>query len=404
MTLNEYFYKFLYFKNKTIYLIILLPITLFVGSTITNFFIISIVFIFILETVKKKNYFFLNKDFIVLSVFYIYLIFNSIFLTQTSDGIIRAIGFIRFPLLAYAIAYYFSLERGKYQKQILSLWFLIFIVTSLDIIFEYFVGYNIIGNKSNYAGRLASFSGEELKIGGYYFGFILLSIWIVLKNYKKYYLFFIILFLFCSLLIGEKANFIKSIFITSIFFILIDKKSILKKLSLISLILIFAFIFIKSNPAFNSRFLHHGFSGIKIDNYKSLVSSNQHFSHYHTAFEIFKKNPFFGVGVKNFRNVSYEKEYNTIENINGGSTHPHQIHFEILSEIGIFGYILIFGILIYFIVSGIKFYIHYKDFLFLISSLFVLATILPIIPSGSFFTTYTATIFWINLSFILRKY
>ena len=182
MTLNEYFYKFLYFKNKTIYLIILLPITLFVGSTITNFLIISIVFIFILETVKKKNYFFLNKDFIFLFFFYIYLIFNSIFLTQTSDGIIRAIGFIRFPLLAYAIAYYFSLERGKYQKQILSLWFLIFIVTSLDIIFEFFVGYNIIGNKSNYAGRLASFSGEELKIGGYYFGFILLSIWIVLKN------------------------------------------------------------------------------------------------------------------------------------------------------------------------------------------------------------------------------
>ena len=404
MTLNEYFYKFLYFKNKVVYLILLLPISLFVGSTITNLLIIAISILFIIESIKKKNYFFLNKEFLILSVFYIYLILNSIFLTQTSDSILRAIGFIRFPLLAYAIAYYFSLEKGVYQKQVLSLWFLIFLVTSFDIIFEFFVGFNFIGNTSNYPGRLASFSGEELKIGGYYFGFVLLSLWIVLKNYKKYYFFFIILFLFSSLLIGEKANFIKCIFLTSIFLIFIDKKSILKKLSLISLFIIFAFIFIKLNPPLNSRFVHHVFNLTKIDSYESLVRSNQHFSHYNTAFEIFKKNPFFGIGLKNFRNLSFGKEYNKIENVNGGSTHPHQIHFEMLSEIGLMGYILLFGILIYFIIKGIKFYIYNRDLLYLTGSLFILATILPIIPSGSFFTTYSATIFWINLSFVLRSY
>ena len=62
-------------------------------------------------------------------------------------------------------------------------------ITSFDIIFEFFIGFNFIGNTSNYAGRLASFSGDELKIGGYYFGFMLISIWIVLKNHKKYYFF-----------------------------------------------------------------------------------------------------------------------------------------------------------------------------------------------------------------------
>ena len=166
--------------------------------------------------------------------------------------------------------------------------------------------------------------------------------------------------------------------------------------------MMFAFIFIKSTPAFNSRFIHHIFNKIEITNYKSLISSNQHLSHYNTAFEIFKKNPIFGIGIKNFRNVSYGKEYNKIENINGGATHPHQIHFEMLSEMGLFGYIFLFTILIYFIVKGFKLYIKNKDLLFLSGSLFILTTILPLIPSGSFFTTYTATIFWINLSFILR--
>ena len=402
MILNEYFYKFLYFKNKTLYLILLLPISLFIGSTITNIFIILIIILFILESVQKKYYFFLEKDFYILFAFFIYIILNSIYLTQTSDGIIRAVGFIRFPLLAYAIAYYFSLENGRYQKPIINLWFIVFMITSFDIIFEFFIGFNIIGNKSNYAGRLASFSGDELKIGGYYFGFMLISLWIVLKNHKKYYFFFIILFLLSSLLIGEKANFIKSLFIISIFLLFIDKNSILKKLSLIGLFMMFAFIFIKSTPAFNSRFIHHIFNKIEITNYKSLISSNQHLSHYNTAFEIFKKNPIFGIGIKNFRNVSYGKEYNKIENINGGATHPHQIHFEMLSEMGLFGYIFLFTILIYFIVKGFKLYIKNKDLLFLFGSLFILTTILPLIPSGSFFTTYTATIFWINLSFILR--
>ena len=139
MILNEYFYKFLYFKNKTLYLILLLPISLFVGSTITNFLIISITILFIIESIKKKNYFFLSREFFILSVFYIYVILNSIFLTQTSDGIIRAVGFIRFPLLAYAIAYYFSLEKGKYQKPILNLWFLIFLMLASVCLTEWFM-------------------------------------------------------------------------------------------------------------------------------------------------------------------------------------------------------------------------------------------------------------------------
>ena len=41
------------------------------------------------------------------------------------------------------------------------------------------------------------------------------------------------------------------------------------------------------------------------------------------------------------------------------------------------------------------------SYLIILSVLFILVSILPIIPSGSFFTTYTATIFWINFSFLI---
>ena len=33
--------------------------------------------------------------------------------------------------------------------------------------------------------------------------------------------------------------------------------------------------------------------------------------------------------------------------------------------------------------------------------LFIIASILPLIPSGSFFTTYGATLFWINFAVLV---
>ena len=96
--------------------------------------------------------------------------------------------------------------------------------------------------------------------------------------------------------------------------------------------------------------------------------------------------------------------YNLVEGARrGGSTHPHQIHFEILSETGLVGYILLFGMLIYFMVKGLNSFVKSKNILNLSAFIFVLATLLPLIPSGSFFTSYTATLFWINFSFLLKK-
>ena len=34
---------------------------------------------------------------------------------------------------------------------------------------------------------------------------------------------------------------------------------------------------------------------------------------------------------------------------------------------------------------------------------FVIATLIPLLPSGSFFTTYTASIFWINYGLLFYK-
>ena len=411
MNLNKFFSNIIVNEKKVIYLIFFLPIALFVGSTVSNLVIFLIIFIFIYEIFKRKKVnFLLNKEFIIFFVLYLYLILNSIFLAENYESITRAIGFIRFPILAYAIAFYCSIENNKYEKKILNFWFILFCIVTIDILFEFIVGFNLLGFKAIYHGRIASFTGDEYKIGGYYFAFILFAISFLKYNLKKNIYLILPFFLLTSLLIGEKANFIKVIFITSFFIFFLDKSSYLKKIFFMGGIIVFAIIMIQSMPVFKSRFYKHIFIDqntnkfILIDkNIKDLAKSNQHINHYLTAIEVFKDNKIFGAGLKNFRDVSYKKKYNPIEGTRGGATHPHQIHFEILAETGLVGYILIFGMLIYFMNRGLKSFVKSKNLLNLSALIFVLATILPIIPSGSFFTSYTATLFWINFSFLLKK-
>ena len=151
------------------------------------------------------------------------------------------------------------------------------------------------------------------------------------------------------------------------------------------------------------RFYDNIFNPILQNDINTFLSTSRHISHYNSAIEIFNDNKIFGVGIKNFRNESYHRQINLGHKYQA-STHPHQIHFELLSELGALGYILMMFFLIYSIINGFRAFKTKNDPAIIASVLFVLATILPILPSGSFFTTYGATIFWINFSFIVKNY
>ena len=130
-----------------------------------------------------------------------------------------------------------------------------------------------------------------------------------------------------------------------------------------------------------------------------VISNNRHLSHYYVATEIFKENILFGSGFKSFRIESPKKKYQKNE-IHGASTHPHQFHFEILSELGLIGYILIFSNLIYIL---FKKFDYDKNLIRTGALLFIIASLIPILPSGSFFTSYGSTIFFINYSLLIQN-
>ena len=387
-------------KNLIIlsYLLAILPISLLSGSLVINLitFVISIIFIFEL-LIKKKLNFLHDWSFYLLLFLWTSFLVNLIFSQDSSLSIFRVIGFVRFILLVQVIRYLFSINDTKYKELILKSWLIIFLVVNLDLLIEYFSGKNILGYKSAIDGRLASFLDDELKIGGYYFGFCLLSLATIYSYFKKDYKIifgFTITFLIVAFLIGERSNFIKILFsiLCVLFFYFRDHKFKLVFLSLVCAIIFSTIIYQNENLKYRY------FSQWNKDNFKT----NIYFTHYKTAILVFKKYPFFGSGIKNFR-VEVKKiikeEFKDDDNYNNWhvmTTHPHQINFEILSETGIFGFTcFIIFFLSTFIFAFKK--IFWKNDIFLIAStIYCLIYINPLLPSGSFFTTYGATIFWTN--------
>ena len=404
--------KLMNITKFNVFLIIILPISLLAGSLINNLNVILIVIFFLLDCRVRNNFhIFKEKSFLFLFVIWLYLIFNSLYVGETSDSIIRSLGYIRFFVFAYAIHFYLNIQEQFYQKKIFKYWVFLFLIVSIDLTFEAIFGNNIMGNVSTYPARLVSFTGDELKIGGFYFGFIALALAFFYDYNKKLFLLFFIIFFILSLLIGERANFIKIFLMYLMFIFFIFEIKFYKKILIFLVFLITTSSIVMSVPGFKSKFYNHIFNVNNMDSSDKITLNNlkvekliknKHFAHYYTAINIFKENPIFGVGLKEFRFESRDKKYSPIRGSYGFGLHPHQVHFEILSELGIVGYFLIISNFFYIIFNFLKNNRNHANNIYIkFSAIFIIASFIPLIPSGSFFTTYGATIYWINYSLLI---
>jgi len=200
-----------------------------------------------------------------------------------------------------------------------------------------------------------------------------------------------------SLMIGERSNFFKVFIMIIIFIFLINKQNLLKKIISISIALGIFSLIILNNPSYKHRYWHFFIKPV-FNNPVKFVLNTDYGSHYLVAIEVFKNHKFFGVGLKNYRLEVQKEKYDK-----NASVHPHQIHFEVIAELGLVGYIFFISILAFNIYFSFKYFLKNGGKLQLSGLLFVIATLIPIIPSGSFFTTFGAALFWLNYSFMLPK-
>ena len=213
-----------------------------------------------------------------------------------------------------------------------------------------------------------------------------------------------VLLILISFLIGERSNFIKTLIIISIFiFFIFEIKKKYKILSVSSLI-IFLIVIININPNYKLRYFNQFTNVLSKEGIHHYLDNSIYGAHFKVAEEIFKDNIFFGVGIKNFRIESFSDKYDNINHKHPdrrANTHPHQVHYEFLAETGLFGY-LSFGVFIilsfYF---AIKSYLKNKNLYQLSGILYVMISLLPLLPTGSFFSTYSSSLFWLNYAIMV---
>ena len=135
------------------------------------------------------------------------------------------------------------------------------------------------------------------------------------------------------------------------------------------------------------------------------IFSQTHEDHYRSAIKIFKDNIIFGAGPKSFRLKCSDPKY--LVSDNSCVSHPHNTYVQLLSEIGIIGFLFVFFIFIILCINLIKI-IYEKYFLnnyispLKISLLICfLITLWPLIPSGNFFTNWLNVVYYLPVGFFL---
>jgi O-antigen ligase len=345
---------------------------------------------------------------------------------------LKSVLFLRFLIFYFVVKFLI-------KEDIIN--FKIFFVTSLtsvvfvcvDIIYQLIFGYDIFGYKA-IERRLSGPFGDELIAGSFIQRFSLISLFLIpiyfkfKKNYSKYIftLILICLFLVTLILSGNRIPLV--FFILTISAIIIFEKK-LRKLLLPFILITFSIIFLAYNSSENYRNHFHSFAkktvGIflplasknlltsedvkKYENYqfytfqykgKQYKMTNSHLKEFKTGYMTWLDRKFFGGGIKSFK-INCPKA----QTINCGS-HPHNYYLEILSNLGLFGFSIIFILFSFiFIKIFIKKYFRnsiLKSFHLITPFIFLLfSEIFPIKSTGSFFSTGNATYIFLLISIII---
>ncbi|MBC8296017.1 MAG: O-antigen ligase family protein [Pelagibacterales bacterium] len=409
-------------EKSTYYLFMLLPILLIFGTLLSELSIILICILFLFYTYKTNNFSWIkNEDAKILFLLYFLLIINFIFSSNKDSSLLRDIGFIKYIIFIFAVKN-LIINKIDVIKKIMNIWSIFLIIIIVDLYLEYFFGKNILGFYSTNPARLVGFLGNEFKIGTWIAGFLfpIISFWFYRLFYEKkdnkqiylkklFYLLSIILVVYILLPVGQRSIIIKTILLLIFFFycfpFMIAKKKVL--LSLLFILLSFSTIWYNEN--FKSRLIHQiFFADQETINLKETYKKSHYWKHNYSAYLVFKNNPIFGVGNKNYRSacLNFHDETNAlVPNTNTHSvcaTHPHQIYYEFLSEHGILGLFFIIILTALYLKKFSQF--KKNNNLYLLGSFaYFIFTFMPLVPSGSFFTSFNATLFWINFCFMYYK-
>ena len=405
-------FLFLYLTISTSFI----PLSLLTGPFIPDLIISINSLIFLYLSFKNKEFFYFNnKFFYFFCIFYLILLSSSIFSDFILESLKSTFFYFRFYIFSLLIWYLLD-NYSSFKKIFTSSLIATFIFAILDGYYQFFFGHTIFGytHGYEYTSRLMLSFDDKLILGGYLSRLFPLIIGLVLFLYsKKKFTPYLIVFVSTDILVyltGERTAFGLMI-ISSIFLIIFLSE--FKMLRILTLILSLIIIILASifSSAVMERNVSLTVNQLGLSKGEIIIHSDHHESHYITALNMFKENPFLGVGVNNFRMLCSDNSFlNSEKEIHlSCSTHPHNTYVQLLSETGIIGFIFVLSILFLIIIILIRYiyYFYFKqkqilsNFNLCLYLSFVL-TLWPLFPTQDFFNNWINIIYFLPLGFFLH--
>ena len=402
------------FHNLPVILFSLIPFFLITGPFLSDLSISMISILFLIYCTKQKDFsYFKNKYFYFFIIFWLYLIINSLINNFNIDSFGTVFVYFRYGIFVIAVVALLNTDE-KIIKYFFYCMFICFLALILDGFYQYFIGENILGFKSE-KYRVASFFNDEMILGSYLSRLwpIFFGLSIIIFNQKKslFYL-FILTFVLSEALIflsGDRSAFFY-INLSAIFIILFSKNLLkIRLFTLISSILLLIFISF-FNPIAKERVFDQTIEQMNLkkeNNTEEIYIFTKHYHEIYTsAYRMYLNNKLLGVGVKNFRNACSDSRY-YVKQKEICSTHPHNTYIQILAETGIIGFSFLLFTLIYFckhifkhLVLKFKGRNYFNDFEICILSGIALY-LWPLVPTLNVFNNWMNIAMILNLPFLL---
>jgi|TARA_Y100000294_G_scaffold176926_1_gene200752 hypothetical protein len=362
-----------------------------------------------------------------------------------NNPIFKSFLLIRFIILIFVIDTLFINKILNLKKLFLSS-LLCTSFVSFDVILQYIRGYDLFGLKSLYTWNSGPF-GDEKIASTYLKNFSFFSFFYIFETYKNknfskpLFIFIIIFHLLAILLAGNRMPMVLFLFGCVLIIFFIRNLRIVMSLSLIIFMSIF-FLLIKNDK--NYYLAYGGFLGDI--NIIKLIKSNKDITNkqtgekkavnediqeisrsvtflrhsgynriYHTAIIMWQEQPLTGFGLKSFRVKCWdmlakdnaERKITKRPQYIACANHAHNYYLELLSEAGIIGtslMVIFFLILLKDSFNYLRKYNQQKNpemILLLPVIILFFLEIWPLKSTGSFFTTWGATFFWLNAAMLI---
>ena len=173
------------------YLILLVPLFLITGPAIPDIVITFGVIFGIFYIINEKYWWLFKINIIKISlIFWIGILFISLFAYNRFDSFVDSSIFIRFLLIPIFIYFIFFRENKIFEITLIVIFFLVMFVC-LDSAYQFLnytsengFGEDLLGFKSNWYGRLTGPFGDELIPGSYVSKFGLLGFALLISKKK----------------------------------------------------------------------------------------------------------------------------------------------------------------------------------------------------------------------------